>query len=321
MTHSRRRTGRVALAASSLLAITTFATLAAPATAEVRRAGPGPSPPAPPPPTSARSATRSPARATSTPAAPRSRPTSSGGGRHAGRGDGAVEPARHPRLAPARRRLPGQRPGRPLTRHARGCATTPTSSASTPPTSADLELVSSQPLARSEARAVLFRQDFGGVAPALGGLVTVGVADGQVAYVSSSLARTTGAMPAAMLTPLEGWLKAAADLSVGVAAAQVPSITTTVSDGWTRLTVPGFAQEQQVRLRALPMADGTRPSGPRGQRGRRRRRRRARLHQPGRRRHRRGAGPAQQGRQLRLQRRLHRHRHPRPGAAPSTRSS
>ena len=44
-------------------------------------------------------------------------------------------------------------------------------------------------------RAVLFRQDFGGVAPALGGLVTVGVADGKVAYVSSSLARTTGAMP------------------------------------------------------------------------------------------------------------------------------
>ena len=28
-------------------------------------------------------------------------------------------------------------------------------------------------------------------------------------------------------------------------------------DGWTRLTVPGFAQEQQVRLRALPMADGS----------------------------------------------------------------
>ena len=30
-----------------------------------------------------------------------------------------------------------------------------------------------------------------------------------------------------------------------------------MSGGWTRLTVPGFAQEQQVRLRALPMADGT----------------------------------------------------------------
>ncbi len=73
-----------------------------------------------------------------------------------------------------------------------------------------LELVSSQKLAQSPARAVLFRQDFGGVAPALGGLVTVGVANGKVAYVSSSLARTTSAMPAAVLTPLQGWLKAAA---------------------------------------------------------------------------------------------------------------
>ncbi|MCW2739004.1 M36 family metallopeptidase [Nocardioides sp.] len=120
-----------------------------------------------------------------------------------------------------------------------------------------LVLVSSQKLAQSDARAVLLRQDFGGVAPALGGLVTIGVADGRVAYVSSSLARTTGAMPAPTLTPLQGWLKAATDLSVGVAPAQVSSIARSVSDGWTRLQVPGFAQEQQVRLRALPMADGS----------------------------------------------------------------
>ena len=120
-----------------------------------------------------------------------------------------------------------------------------------------LVLVNAQKLAQSDARAVLFRQDFGGVAPALGGLVTVGVADGKVAYVSSSLARTTSAMPAATLTPLQGWLAAATDLSVGMAPSQVASITKTVSGGWTRLVVPGFAQEQQVRLRALPMADGS----------------------------------------------------------------
>ena len=118
-----------------------------------------------------------------------------------------------------------------------------------------LVLVKSQQLAGSPARAVLFRQDFDGVAPALGGLVTVGVADCQVAYVSSSLARTSGSMPAASLTPLQGWLRAAADLSVGVAAGKVADIVTTTSGGWTRLQVPGFAQEQQVRLRALPMAD------------------------------------------------------------------
>ena len=121
----------------------------------------------------------------------------------------------------------------------------------------DLALVSSQQLAGSAARAVLLRQDFDGTAPALGGLVTVGVADGQVAYVSSSLARPTTAMPAATLTPLQGWLRAAEDLSVGIPADTVGDVVRSVSGGWTRLSVPGFAQEQQVRLRALPMADGT----------------------------------------------------------------
>ena len=43
----------------------------------------------------------------------------------------------------------------------------------------------------------------------------------------------------------------------GVPAGQVADITRTERGGWTRLTVPGFAQEQQVRLRALPMADGS----------------------------------------------------------------
>ena len=67
-----------------------------------------------------------------------------------------------------------------------------------------LRLVSSQKLAQSDARAVLLRQDFGGVAPALGGLVTVGVADGAIAYVSSSLVREVaglGGDVTAFLTP------------------------------------------------------------------------------------------------------------------------
>ena len=104
---------------------------------------------------------------------------------------------------------------------------------------------------------MLFRQDFDGLAPALGGLVTVGVADGKVAYVSSSLARTTGTVPAATLTPLQGWLKAATDLSVGVPAAQVADITRSVRDGWTRLTVPGFARSSRCACGRCPMADGS----------------------------------------------------------------
>jgi extracellular elastinolytic metalloproteinase len=118
----------------------------------------------------------------------------------------------------------------------------------------DLEMVNSQQLAQSSARAVLFRQQFGGLASALGGMVTVGVADGEIAYVSSSIAKATGAPPAAELTPVEGWLAAAHGVGRDVDASDVVD---DVTGGWTRLTVPGFAQEQQVRLRVLPLADGT----------------------------------------------------------------
>ncbi len=129
---------------------------------------------------------------------------------------------------------------------------------------ANLELVSNQPLVDSDARAVLFRQKFaagGGqsLSSALDGMVTVGVADGQVAYVSSSLVQDPGTLAAGSLTPVAGWLVAARD--VGVALPSLPSVgdidVTETDDGWTRLTVPGFAQEQQARLRALPMADGS----------------------------------------------------------------
>ncbi|WP_082574541.1 MULTISPECIES: M36 family metallopeptidase [unclassified Nocardioides] len=120
-----------------------------------------------------------------------------------------------------------------------------------------LELVNDQRLVDSDAHAVLFRQTFGGLKPASGSLVTVGVADGQVAYVSSSLTRTTQTPPASTVTPLQGWLAAAEDVGLGVAAGQVGDIVSAVSAGWTRLTVPGFPQEQTVRLRALAMADGS----------------------------------------------------------------
>ena len=56
---------------------------------------------------------------------------------------------------------------------------------------AGLDLVGSHKLADSDARAVVFRQRFGGMTPALGSMVTVGVADGRIVYVSSSLTRTT----------------------------------------------------------------------------------------------------------------------------------
>ena len=120
-----------------------------------------------------------------------------------------------------------------------------------------LELVNVQEMADSDGVAVLFRQRFDGLPAAAGGLVTVGVADGAVAFVSSSLTRTpAGArVPEPVLGPVQAWLEAAA--GVGEAGGVAADVLTTRSGGWTRLEVPGFAQEQQVRLRALALSDGT----------------------------------------------------------------
>lgn len=120
-----------------------------------------------------------------------------------------------------------------------------------------LELVSAQPFAQSGARAVLFRQTYGDLPAASGGLVTVGVADGKVAYVSSSIVPGSGTPPEASLSALEGFLKAAADVGRPVAAGDVSTIDARDAQGWTRLQVPGLAQEQMVRPRALGMTDGS----------------------------------------------------------------
>jgi extracellular elastinolytic metalloproteinase len=122
---------------------------------------------------------------------------------------------------------------------------------------AALEVVSAQPFAQSGARAVLFRQRFGSLTPAIASMVTVGVSGRTIAYASSSITRTTGTPAAAQLTPLQGWLKAAADVGRAVPSGQLDDIVESASGGWTRLRVPGFAQEQLVRLRALAMADGS----------------------------------------------------------------
>ncbi|WP_134741783.1 M36 family metallopeptidase [Nocardioides sp. 503] len=127
----------------------------------------------------------------------------------------------------------------------------------TPAKVSALEVVGEQRLAQSGARAVLFRQKFGNLTPALASMVTVGVSGRTIAYASSSLSRTTGTPPAPTLSPLQGWLKAAADVGRAVPGGDVGAIVESVSGGWTRLKVPGFDQEQLVRLRALAMADGS----------------------------------------------------------------
>ena len=120
-----------------------------------------------------------------------------------------------------------------------------------------LELVNDQELAFDGGHAVFFRQRFGGLTPAIGSAVTVGVNNGEIAYVSSSLTKTTQQPPAARLSATQGWLKAAANVGLDLDDTLVSKIVRTVSGGWTRLKVPGLVQEQQVRLRALALADGS----------------------------------------------------------------
>ncbi len=69
---------------------------------------------------------------------------------------------------------------------------TPRSSALAGPRSAPSSWSTTSSWSPDGGHAVLFRQRFGGLRPALGSMVTVGVADGEIAYVSSSLTRTTG---------------------------------------------------------------------------------------------------------------------------------
>ena len=120
-----------------------------------------------------------------------------------------------------------------------------------------LEVVNDQRLVDTGAHAVLFRQRFGDLTPALASMVTVGVANGEIAYASSSITKTTGTPPAATLTPVQAFAKASADVGRVLDGGALGAITSKVSDGWTRLSVPGFAQSQMVRLRALALADGT----------------------------------------------------------------
>ncbi len=121
---------------------------------------------------------------------------------------------------------------------------------------AALEVVSEQKFADSGARAVLFRQVFDGLAPAISSMVTVGVTNNRIVYVSSSLTRT-GATTVAdpTLTPRQGWLAAADSVDAGAALTDITGFIT--KNGWSRFKVAGMDQEQQVRLRALATANGT----------------------------------------------------------------
>ncbi|MBA3989919.1 MAG: M36 family metallopeptidase [Propionibacteriales bacterium] len=128
----------------------------------------------------------------------------------------------------------------------------------------DLDLVNDSQLTQSKAHAVLFRQRYGGQIAAVDGMATVGVApDGRVAYVSSSLARVDSGVTLAPATlgAVAAWKAAVTELRAknapAIPPADVSGVTTEQAGDFTTFGVPGFAQQQQVRQRALAMPDGT----------------------------------------------------------------
>ncbi len=116
---------------------------------------------------------------------------------------------------------------------------------------AELELLHNVELVGSSVRALLFRQRFDGIPAAQDGLIAVGYVDDNIGYASASTAAWSGAaLGSARLSPAEAWLRAAADVGRAVNLGDVTNAG--LEDEWTLLSVPGFAQEQRARLRALP---------------------------------------------------------------------
>lgn len=125
---------------------------------------------------------------------------------------------------------------------------------------ADLELVNDGVTPDNEAHAVLFRQKFGNLkAAGSQGLITVGVVNGKVYYVSSTSAGDQPLPSAATLSPAAAWLKAANNVN---RFAKIADIEKTLDksgadgSGWTLFKVLGFTQEQRARLVGMPMPEG-----------------------------------------------------------------
>src|SRR5207253_9353627 len=80
----------------------------------------------------------------------------------------------------------------------------------------NLELLNDSKMAGYDGHAVLFRQTFGGLPATQDGLISVGVVDGKVAYVSSSSAGDGNVPVAAALAPQTAWALAAANVGLNI---------------------------------------------------------------------------------------------------------
>ncbi len=114
----------------------------------------------------------------------------------------------------------------------------------------ELELVNVSPFGRDETAAVLFRQSFGGLAAASGGLITVGVDRGEILYASSSSVGEHAPPGEAVLSAVDAWLLAALGVDRPLTLLDLSGIHE--DSGWTVFEAAGFSHPQRARLRAFP---------------------------------------------------------------------
>ena len=115
----------------------------------------------------------------------------------------------------------------------------------------DLELLYDVPVGRGHA--VMFRQVFDGLPAGQDGLVATAVVDGDVLYVSSTLA--PDAEPSAVTrSPEDAVVTAANDVGLDVTQGDIADAVT--RDGVTILTVDGLSRPVYVELVAVPVPGG-----------------------------------------------------------------
>lgn len=127
-----------------------------------------------------------------------------------------------------------------------------------------LSLLKASRLEASDGYAVIFRQSFGGLKPAEGGLLIVGVEGAaergwRVAFVSSTVTGDSSLAAEPRLSATDAWLRAAAD--VGRTTDRSAIGTVKEDRGWSVFAVEGYSQPQRARLVAVPTPlDGARPA-------------------------------------------------------------
>jgi len=113
-----------------------------------------------------------------------------------------------------------------------------------------LEVVAVNPIGAGSA--VLFRERFGDLPAGYDGLAAVGVADGKVYLVNSTLAPDVPAPEPATLTEKQALQKASRN--TGLNSGTVTSAGS--SGGWARFSASGLRGTQSVKLVAVPMPQG-----------------------------------------------------------------